>query len=155
MAAILASSPGAAQRMRRLLADAEHSVFNAHELLDRFEQFFQESEQIVPAAANALATRDLGRFGELVHRSQALTTALLHNQVPETLGLLDSAIEFGAVAASPFGAGFGGSVWALVLSDNAVDFLGRWSIHYRQRFPEQAERARFFITDAGPAAFEV
>ena len=50
----------------------------------------------------------------LVDQSQAATEQLLGNQVPETVWLAREARGLGAIAASAFGAGFGGSVWALV-----------------------------------------
>ena len=46
-------------------------------------------------------------------RSQESAERLLGNQVPETAVLVASARAFGAFASSAFGAGFGGSVWAL------------------------------------------
>ena len=42
---------------------------------------------------------------------------LLGNQVPETIALARAALAHGAFAACSFGAGFGGSVWALVEGD--------------------------------------
>ena len=56
----------------------------------------------------------MAAFGDLVDRSQQLAERRLGNQVPETIELARSARELGARAASAFGAGFGGSVWALV-----------------------------------------
>ena len=77
---------------------------------------------IVPGAADALAEGDLDRFGALVDRSQAGAEAALGNQVPETIHLQRSARRLGARAASAFGAGFGGSVWALVAATGAETF---------------------------------
>jgi galactokinase len=57
--------------------------------------------------------------------SQAEAKSLLDNQVPETVALARSARELGAFAACSFGAGFGGSVWALVDRD-AEAFARRW-----------------------------
>ena len=66
-----------------------------------------------------------------------------------------AARRLGAAAASAFGAGFGGSVWALVEAVAAEDFLASWEAQYRAEFPEHAPLARFFATAAGPAAFRV
>jgi len=63
---------------------------------------------------------DGAALGGLVDRSQELTTTHLRNQVPETIFLAKAAREEGAIAASAFGAGFGGSVWALVPKEGAV-----------------------------------
>ena len=62
-------------------------------------------------------------------------------------------VELGAEAASAFGAGFGGSVWAMVAAGSADEFGQRWADSYRQAHPETAEQASFFLTGAGLAAF--
>ena len=67
--------------------------------------------------------------------------------------LADTARDFGAAAASAFGAGFGGCVWALVCAGEAADFLQRWSNRYHARFPNHVSKSRFFTSPAGPAAF--
>ncbi len=56
------------------------------------------------------------------------------------------------VAASAFGAGFGGSVWALVRRDDVERFTACWEESYANRFPAHVDRATFFVTSAGPAA---
>ena len=68
---------------------------------------------------------------------------------------LAAARENGAVAASAFGAGFGGSVWAMVEAAQADSFLTAWADAYRRKFPQSAESSTFFLTAAGPAAFRV
>ena len=50
----------------------------------------------------------------LAEASQEDAERLLGNQVPETVALAALARSCGAFAATSFGAGFGGSVWALV-----------------------------------------
>jgi galactokinase len=77
---------------------------------------------------------------------------MLHNQILETVFLAGRARELGAVAASAFGAGFGGSVWALVPYDEAEALAARLSADYLARFPEHAELAEGFVTQAGPPA---
>lgn len=79
---------------------------------------------------------------------------MLGNQVPETNALTRIARELGAVAASAFGAGFGGSVWALVRTDQEESFKLEWAERYRSRFPESAKRSTFFSTCAGPLMIE-
>src|SRR5207248_9146801 len=61
------------------------STTSTRELLDRFEQFVEESEWIVPQVGDALRSGDLGRVGLLIDRSQELAERLLRNQVPETI----------------------------------------------------------------------
>jgi galactokinase len=124
-------------------------------LLARFEHFFNESAQIVPSAGDALAAGDLAALGRLVDLSQKLAEGYLGNQVPETVYLARIARELGAAAASSFGAGFGGSVWALVRRDRAERFLADWAARYREAFPSRAADATFFLSCAGPAAVEL
>ena len=69
--------------------------------------------------------------------------------------LAAAARRLGAAAASAFGAGFGGSVWALVQADRAEGFLAAWADAYRADYPQHAPLASFFLTAAGPAAFRV
>lgn len=155
LADALASSPGAIDRLRRALKDGAAGSFNRADLVRRLEHFAAENEQIVAPAGDALAAGDLDDFGRLVDRSQELTESLLGNQVAETVTLARLARERGAAAASAFGAGFGGSVWALVEEGGAVEFLQAWSAAYAGAHPEAAQQSRFFTTQAGPAAFEL
>lgn len=151
----LASGPRAAAGLRAAVAGARHPEASAQELHARVEQFVAESEEIVPAAAAALAAGDLAAFGSLVDRSQMLATSHLCNQLPETEYLASSARELGAVAASSFGAGFGGSVWALVREEGHTHFLREWRARYAARFRERADACDFFATAAAGAAARV
>ncbi len=148
---ILHSGPEAAERLRQLLAVQQAGPFSPAELRDRLEHFIAENEQIALPAGEALARGALARFGQLVDRSQELTETLLGNQVPQTAALARLAREQGAVAASAFGAGFGGSVWALVAEAGAVAFLERWAGAYAGAFP--AQEGAFSLSQAGPASF--
>ncbi len=121
-------------------------------LLARLDQFWEECNETIPAVAGLLERGDIAGLGELVDRSQAGAERGLGNQVPETIHLQRSARRLGAVAASAFGAGFGGSVWAMVRGDGVGDFLEAWSVGYRTAYPSRAGSARFMMTKAGPAA---
>ncbi len=145
-----ARAPGAPERIHGVLATSSHPRFPARELRDRFDQFVEESEVLVPAAAEAFARGDARALGVVVARSQAGAERLLRNQIPETTGLVASARSLGAIAASAFGAGFGGSVWALVSAGEADGFRASWEEDYRRRFPAVAESSEFFVTHAGP-----
>jgi galactokinase len=149
------SEPDAAGRLRRIIAEHPHACFDSAALLRRLEQFLGENERIVPAASRALAQRQMDVFGRLVDDSQYMAEQLLENQVPHTIYLARSARQCGADAASSFGAGFGGSVWAMVRAGAAEDFLAAWARGYRNEFPAAAERSSFFLTAAGPALIEL
>ncbi|HYL85676.1 MAG TPA: galactokinase family protein [Candidatus Angelobacter sp.] len=140
-------------RIRRLLGNAKGTAFSSEALLNRFEQFFEESTQIVPGAAEALEAKKLDAFGRCVDRSQELAEQKLGNQIPQTVELARSARALGAIAASAFGAGFGGSVWAMVRKDIAEEFLTRWDKGYKKEYPMEAGKSSFFTSGAGPAAF--
>jgi galactokinase len=187
LAAVLGSSPQAADRLRTLVQEAAPQEFAAWggsapaapgkpsrggsctaapgatvqlppqqlALLARLEHFILESGEIIPAAGDALAGGDLRLFGRLVDRSQRAAEQLLGNQTPETVFLAASARRLGAAAASAFGAGFGGSVWALVEAARREAFLAAWADQYHAEFPQYAPLSRFFTTPAGPAAFRV
>jgi galactokinase len=149
LAEALASSGDAEDRLRRLLrADAPA-------LLDRFEQFVEESTVLIPSAATQLERGDLAAFGATAARSQDLAERLLGNQVPETITLTRLARIHGAIAASAFGAGFGGSVWALVDRSSALQFVERWQEAYASVHPAAAARSTFFLTRPGPAAVRI
>jgi galactokinase len=134
---------------------AKPAEFAPDALSKRLEHFITENQEILPAAGDALGQSDLDEFGRLVDASQRAAERLLGNQIPQTSYLAASAREHGAVAASAFGAGFGGGVWAMVEREQVADFLASWERAYRGRFSLQADVASFFATEAGPAAFRV
>jgi galactokinase len=154
MASAIASSPDAPTQMRRVLSDSDLGEGSPEALMSRFDQFHAESEEILPAAGDALLAGDFAEFGRQVDRSQKLTEELLGNQVPETVFLAHSARETGATAASAFGAGFGGSVWAMVDASEADSFLRDWRQAYAKAFPKAEGQSEFFQTRPGPSAFE-
>ncbi len=149
LAALLNSSKTAEHDLRNILSSAPANT--QFPLLDRFEQFVSESCLIIPEAADALATRDWHRFGDLVDRSERNAEQLLKNQTAETIFLARTARQHGALAASAFGAGFGGSVWALIKEEYADEFLKKWSGGYCTQFPTQ-QGWIFFLTRPAPAA---
>ncbi|HUT89304.1 MAG TPA: galactokinase family protein [Thermoguttaceae bacterium] len=155
LAAVLASAPDAANRLRNVVATAGEEFPEPEALHNRLRHFLVENEEILPAAGDALARGDVTGFGQLVDRSQQAAEELLGNQIPQTCFLAKSARQCGAAAASAFGAGFGGSVWALIEKSQTEPFLAAWAEAYRAKFPEDAEAASFFATTAGPAAFQV
>ena len=102
----------------------------------------------MPSAFDALGAGDLAAFGAVVDRSQKRAEDGLRNQVPETIELARLARSLGAHASSAFGAGFGGSVWALVAEADSARFSADWERAYRSRFDQRAPI--FFSCAAGP-----
>lgn len=122
------------------------------ELAERAEQFLIESETIIPACARALVAGDADAFGLLVDQSMHNAVTMLHNQVPATIFLAERARALGATAASAFGAGFGGSVWALTSTSEASALCEALKAEYAARFPEHDAESEFFVTSAGTPA---
>jgi galactokinase len=150
LAAAVRSAVDAPDRIREILR--RRPAPQAEMLLHRFDQFVQESEYIIPAAGDVLRAGDLAALGDLVTRSQSLAERLLKNQVLETVTLARLARECGSIAASAFGAGFGGSVWAMLRRDAAEAFQAQWRERYIREFPNRAAGAQFFTTGPSPAA---
>lgn len=155
LAAAATCSPDSVDSIRAVLSQVSSGEADPQWLIHRFEQFWLESEVIIPQASDALARGDLRAFGELVDQSQAAAENLLDNQVPETIWLARQARELGAHAASAFGAGFGGSVWALVVRDEADEFAHRWKRAYRSSSYAAARNSHFFVTAAGPPMMQL
>lgn len=114
LAAALAT-PGAAEWLRGA----------AGRLTNRLEHFIREDAR-VPLAIDAFGRADAAAVGELAAASQEEAETLLGNQVAETVALAEAARRAGAFAASSFGAGFGGAVWALVEKGAAAAFASEW-----------------------------
>jgi galactokinase len=148
------SSPRALTTLRDVASRVTDRDYTPAFLHGRLEQFAAESIELVPAGTDALTRGALAEFGIVVDRSQRLAEDWLGNQVPETITLQRVARELGAVAASAFGAGFGGSVWALVPSRGASAFVNEWKVRYAARHPGPASRSAFFVSPAGPHAFQ-
>lgn len=121
------------------------------DLKRRLEHFQIESNEWVPEASRALAQEDFELLGNLARESQRAAETLLRNQTPETSFLTWRAYEAGADAACSFGAGFGGSVWAIVRAGRAPDFLGKWRRTYEDQFPAAASQSAFWSFRPGRA----
>ncbi len=154
LAAALAADTAASTVFERI-ARTGGGGFSGSYLLPRFEQFREECEIIVPAVGDALGRCDYAALGRLVDRSQELAERALGNQVRETIHLARSARGLGAVAASAFGAGFGGAVWAMVRESEAAAFTESWSAEYAAAFPDRVPKASWLVTRPGPPASEV
>ncbi|MFI5177352.1 MAG: galactokinase [Vicinamibacterales bacterium] len=153
LAAALASGPGVLDALRELTRATGFGDFTPKDLQIRLRHFIAEDAR-VPQAATAFRDADVAAVGELSALSQAEADALLGNQTPETRTLARLAREVGAFAASSFGAGFGGSVWALAPADEAQAFATRWLSAYRAAFPA-LNRADVFVTRPGPGVVDL
>lgn len=121
--------------------------FDRDVVKNRLRQFYEESFEIIPAVWDLLAAGKIEEIGALVDRSQRNAEELLGNQTPETIFLQRRARELGAVAASAFGAGFGGSVYAIVPRSDVQSFKKAWRQSYAAKFPQPAKRAKFFAVE--------
>ena len=157
LGAALASSPEAAERLAGIIRTAEipDKEVDRRSVMERFEHFLTENQELRPAAGDALARGDMDEFGRYTDESQAWAEQMLGNQIPETSYLAAIARKIGATASLAFGAGFGGSVWAMVRTSRIDEFLDGWAWSYRKRFPQHADASQFFATGAGPATFEI
>ena len=120
-------------------------------LRNRLIQLVAECRTIIPGAAAALRRNDRECLGQMALASQRGAEAGLGNQIPETIDLVESAVRLGAVGASAFGAGFGGSVWAAVDSGHAEAFAREWEAGYRARFPDRTA-VQVHLTRPSPPA---
>ncbi len=118
-------------------------------LADRVRQFAAEERRIIPGALRAVRASDLHGFGRQLTASHRASARWLWNIVPEVERLAATARSIGALGASGFGAGFGGSALALITSSEAPAFPARWRDPYLARFPGRSE-ADFFIARPGP-----
>jgi galactokinase len=130
--AVLACADAPA-RLRQWIATQPDATW-----LDNRLQHLQREHARVGQASHALAGGDLVALGDLAAASQRDAEALLGNQVRETLALVDLARRVGAHAASAFGAGFGGSVWALVPEGDGDAIAQAWHAAYVRGFPQHA-----------------
>ena len=116
---------GPADRLRDSMRRSPPAGWPADALEKRLEHFIREDAR-VPEALDAFRAADAARLTALSEQSQADAETLLGNQIPETIALARSARTLGAFAACSFGAGFGGSVWALVDRAAADELARRW-----------------------------
>ena len=146
LADVVDSSPDAVDHLRAAAASQTSSRFAAGDLIRRLDHFLEEDRRLLPAALDALDAKRWSDFGAIVDRSQEAAESLLGNQVPATITLQRLARDLGAIAASAFGAGFGGSVWALVRADGAEDFARRVMERFATAHPVAARHATHFVT---------
>jgi galactokinase len=160
------SDPTLASAAARISADAKRGdtaisfetalrqETDGEELIRRLSHFVLE-DLAVRVSMKLFTDGQVERLGNFVDESQRGAEDLLGNQTEQTAFLQRVARELDAAAASAFGAGFGGSVWALVWAETAPAFLKNWAEVYRREMPEHAAKAAYFLTMPGRAACRV
>lgn len=148
LASALASDAAAPERLLRI---AELSA-EASRAVARLAQFRRETEHTVPAALAAISAADGVALGHCAVESQQGAETALGNQVPETEFLTRAAMASGAHASCAFGAGFGGSVWAIAEEDAAAAMLDEWKQRYARAFPARAAKSEWMRVQPGDGA---
>ena len=120
------ASSAAVDRLRALIRGSSVHDWKPGNLERRLDHFTREDSRI-PEAVEAFERGDSPRLGQLAADSQSDAESLLGNQILETTVLPRTARALGAIASRSFGAGFGGSVWALVERSRAEEFARRWT----------------------------
>jgi len=153
LAEALHAAPDAFEHLLSLVKRAAIETTSAGYLRERVRQYREETLEIVPGMADAIARADAPKVAALMTRSQAMAEVALQNQVPQTVWLAAHARDHGAVAATAFGAGFGGAVWALVMAGDAERFAKSWLAAYATECGHQGgshhEAARILVPSAG------
>ncbi len=140
-AALGGQSPESVEQMRALVRRSRISGWPSDALERRLDHFIREDARVADAL-ESFRTANASQVGLLAEGSQLDAERLLGNQIPETSALARSARSLGALAACSFGAGFGGSLWALVERDRAASFAERW-------------HAEAFVARPGPPLVEL
>jgi galactokinase len=117
------------------------------DLAERAFQFYREQDIIYRGVA-CLRQEDLGGYGELINQSHELSKRYLKNIVAEVDFLQKSANELGALGATGFGAGFGGSCYAVIQASQHDVFLEGWRRKYTQKYPQFMPQAQFDVYPA-------
>jgi galactokinase len=128
LGSVVGASPGNASLLHEMIRETRIPEWSADALERRLDHFIREDARVADAV-DAFGAADARRVGRLAAESQADAEALLGNQIPETSALARIARGLGAFASCSFGAGFGGSVWALVERGDAAEFARRWHAH--------------------------
>lgn len=147
LARALSSTPDAALRLERHVRASQIDGWTPEALSARLRHFIREDRRAA-TALDVFRNADAAGVESLARDSQHDSEALLGNQVPQTAALAQLALEGGALGARSFGAGFGGSVWALVTRDRSVTFASDWLRAYRRRFATARQPTAFLASPA-------
>ncbi|MCA9001338.1 MAG: galactokinase [Planctomycetes bacterium] len=135
LAQVLRAHPEHGARLEHALQTATDLRYPAEDLTRRLRHFQLESEKLISMWPADWTRAHDALIGDLAAQSTGAAQDLLANQVPETLALTEALLEAGALAASPFGAGFGGSVWALIQDDQADSLVQQFQTQEAQPIP--------------------
>ncbi|RKX97558.1 MAG: hypothetical protein DRP54_08975, partial [Spirochaetes bacterium] len=113
-------------------------------LARRAYQFFKEC-YLTYRAVESVKCKDAEEYGKIINLSHDLSRDYLENIVPEIDFLKGSAFGLGAMGATGFGAGFGGSCYALIEKSRAEKFIDEWQDVYLKKYPEYSDIAQFDI----------
>jgi galactokinase len=149
LGAALASHSSSVARLEELVRTADVPGWPCDTLIDRLRHFAREDAR-VEEAVSAFRSNDGRKLKRAAESSQAESSELLRNQVDETVTLSRLALESGAIASRSFGAGFGGSVWAVTERNSSL--ADRWLDAYRKLYP--ARRSSTFVARPGPLLME-
>ena len=122
-------------------------VKDGSRLAERAYQFYRETE-VTEQAVAALEARNISEFGKLINESHNLSKKYLRNIVYEVDWLQKSANELGAIGATGFGAGFGGSCYAVIPKAQLDDFAYKWKEEYLNKYPQYMDSAGFDVYTA-------
>ena len=125
------------------------------DLPGRVRQFWLEDRSYIPDGVRALVAGDGPAFGAVASASHLASSRYLGNIAPEIQWLQSTARELGAWGASGFGAGFGGSAYAVVSASAAPELVERWKTAYVARFPERGGEAWFLLTRPASGLTEI
>jgi galactokinase len=152
LAAALTSDDTAADRLRAIVRGASIDGWPREALEARLEHFIREDARVLEAVA-AFRDGNASDVGKLAAASQRDAEHTLRNQMDRTVALTRLAVECGAFAARSFGAGFGGSVWAMVIRTHAQE-TGRRTILIVEDDDDLRRMFRTALTIAGFAVEE-
>ena len=122
------------------------------ELAGRAFQFFRENA-LIGRAVEHLKVGEYASVGELINESHELSKRCLGNIVEEVDWLHEKANGLDAYGATGFGAGFGGSCYAMVDRKKSEEFISRWKDSYLKRYPRYSNVTRFDIYPASSGAY--
>ena len=155
LADAIASGPDAVDRLGDITATGL-PLLGVEPLQQRLEHFLVEDGVLVPAAIEALPIRRPTTISDASRTSRnAPRNTCSGTRCQRRAPWCDSRDGTARVPPSAFGAGFGGSVWALVPIVDAERFAAAWRTAYAAQHPRAASDASFFSTRPSQGAHAV